>query len=192
MEFGAVIRSRREQLKQGVRETARMTMRPFVPQPILSPVYISRLENKVVEELRADAVSIDKLWALGVALRMQPLVLFAESRGMPELMDKFDGFVLRDCEACHLSVFLRGLRHGLGLTLRQVEARSNSVSPWGICTGYLSQLETNDQGLSERVQAEKLWALGLVLGVDPLLLYVLSRKIDARYLSSRSRDRLFS
>lgn len=191
-EFCSVIRSRREQLKQGVRETARLSIRPYVPQPIVSPVYISRLENKVEEELRADAVSIDKLWALGVALRMQPLVLFAASRGLPELINKIDDFLLRDCDPVHLSTFLRRLRHGLNLTLREVEDRSRLVSPWSICPAYLSQLETDDDHLSERVQAEKLWTLGSVLGVDPLLLYVLSRKVDPRYLSGASRDRLFS
>jgi transcriptional regulator with XRE-family HTH domain len=77
MEFAKIIRQRREELKLGIRETARLSERPFVPYPIKSPIYLSRLENKIVEEMRAEAVSIDKLWALGVALRIQPLVLFA-------------------------------------------------------------------------------------------------------------------
>ena len=55
-----------------------------------------------------------------------------------------------------------------------------------LCLG-LSQPE-----MSERLSAEKLWTLGRVFDVDPLLMYVISRGIDPRYLSSASRDRLFS
>ena len=192
MEFSRFVRSRREELHLGVRETARHTSQSYVPFPILSPIYISRLENKVVEEMRAEAVSIDKLWALGVALRVSPLVLFAESRGTHFLLDLIATFAVKDCLPCSLSSFLHARRKELGLTLRDVEERCSSVSPWGISLAYLSQLENDDAGLTERVGAEKLWALGRVLDVDPLLMYVLSRKIEPRYLSSASRDRLFS
>lgn len=192
MEFAEVLRSRREELKLGVRELARATEKPYVPQPIKSAIYISRLENKVVEEMRADAISIDKLWALGVALRVSPLVLFSSSRGMPELLDPVSRFTLRDCEYSPFSSFLKAKRNGLDLTLLGVEEKSIAVSPWSISTGYLSQLETNVDDLSERLSAEKLWTLGRVLDIDPLLMYVLSRGVDPRYLSSASRDRLFS
>ena len=192
MEFAKVLRSRREELKLGIRELARATEKPCVPQPIKSAIYISRLENKVVEEMRADAISIDKLWALGVALQVSPLVLFASSRNMSELMDAIPTFMLRDCDAVPFSNFLLKRRNGLDLTLRNVEESALSMSPWPISTGYLSQLETDDDGVSARVSAEKLWTLGRVLDVDPLLMYVMSRNIDTRYLSATSRDRLFS
>lgn len=192
MEFAEVLRSRREELKLGVRELARATEKPWVPQPIKSAIYISRLENKVVEEMRADAISIDKLWALGVALRVSPLVLLASSRDIPSLLDNISKFALRDCDPVPFSSFLKARRSGLDLTLLGVEEKSLAVSPWSISTGYLSQLETNVDDLSERLSAEKLWTLGRVYDVDPLLMYVLSRGIDPRYLSSVSRDRLFS
>jgi transcriptional regulator with XRE-family HTH domain len=192
MEFSKLLRGRREELKLGVRELARLTERGPVPAPIKSAIYISRLENMVVEEMRADAISIDKLWALGVALQMSPLVLFASSRAMPLLLDQVNKFTCRDCDPVHFSKFLLARRTVLHMTLRKVEESSAMVSPWTISSGYLSQLETDDDGVSERISAEKLWALGRVLDVDPLLMYVMSRKVDQRYLSSVSRDRLFS
>lgn len=192
MEFSKLIKDRRQQLNLGVRETARATEEPFVPFPIKSAIYISRLENPAKENMRAEAVSIDKLWALGVALTIQPLVLFASSRSMPELVGQIATFSLRNTEPVSFSNFLRDRRNSLGMTLREVEKQSASLSPWGISTGYLSQLETCYESLSETVSAEKFWALGRVYDVDPLLMYVLSRNIDPRYLSAKSRDRLFS
>lgn len=192
MEFGNILRQRREELGLGVRETARLTDRPFVPYPIKSAIYISRLENKIEEEMRAEAVSIDKLWALGVALRVSPLVLFAQSRSITELIALIPAFALRECEPCSFSHFLRKRRQGLELKMRNVEEMSLDISPWPISAPYLSQLETDDNGASERVQAEKLWTLGRVLDVDPLLMYVLSRKIDDRYLRASFRNVLFS
>jgi transcriptional regulator with XRE-family HTH domain len=192
MEFSEILRSRRMELELGVRELARATEKPWVPQPIKSAVYISRLENKVIEEMRAEAISIDKLWALGVALRLPPLVLFAYSRNLLDLIDRIPAFVCRECAPVHFSKFLVTRRHIQGLTLRRIEELAPSISPWPISSGYLSQIETDDEGVSERVSAEKLWTLGRVLDVDPLLLYVLSRKMAPRYLKAASRDRLFS
>jgi transcriptional regulator with XRE-family HTH domain len=192
MDFANILRQRREELNLGVRETARLSDRPFVPHPIMSPVYISRLENKVDEEMRAEAVSIDKLWALGVALRFSPLVFFAHSRGIPDLIKSIPSFALRECELCSFSHFLRTKRKGLELKMRNVEEMSHQLSPWPISTPYLSQLETDDNCASERIQAEKLWTLGRVLDVDPLLMYVLSRKIDERYLRATFRNMLFT
>lgn len=192
MEFEKMLRDRREKLGLGVRGLARATEKPYVPFPIKSPIYISRLENKVVEEQRADAVSIDKLWALGVGLEMQPMILFAYSRNMPELVDQIAAFTIRECDPIPFNVFLRNRRAALGLTLREVEAKSATLSPWGISLGYLSQLENDDDKLPERISAEKIWSLARMYDVDPLLMYVLSRHIEPRFLSARSRDRLFS
>jgi len=192
MEFAKVLRSRREGLKMGVRELARATDKPWVPFPIKSPIYISRLENKVVEEMRAEAISIDKLWALGVALNVSPLVLLASSRAIPALLDAISYFGIRDCEPMSFSGFLKWQRTAQKMTLKDVETAAGSSSPWPVSTGYLCQLENNDDGVAARVSAEKLWAIGRVLNVDPLLMYVLSRSVDPRYLSASSRDRLFS
>jgi len=192
MEFEKMLRDRREKLGLGVRACARATEKSYVPFPIKSAIYISRLENKVEEEQRADAVSIDKLWALGVALEMQPMILFAYSRSMPDLVDQINSFALRECDAVAFNVFLKARRLAFDLTLREVESKISSLSPWGMSAGYLSQLETNDQDLAERISAEKLWALGRMYDVDPLLMYVLSRRVEPRFLKASSRDRLFS
>lgn len=192
MDFAKLIKERRQQLKLGVRELARQTEKAWVPSPIKSAIYISRLENKVVEEMRADAVSIDKLWALGVALQVSPLVLLASSRDLPELVNLIPGFALRECDQCNFSEFLVARRKGLDMSLREVSDKADSYSPWGISPGYLAQLEDKDADHAASVSAEKLWTLGRIYDVDPLLMYVLSRGVDSRYLSARSRDRLFS
>lgn len=192
MEFSKLIKERRLQLKYGVRELSRETAKPWVPFPIKSAIYISRLENKVVEEMRAEAVSIDKLWALGVALQMNPLILLASSRSMPELIDQIPMFSMRECDPADFSAFLRGRRHALDMSMREVEDRSAKCSHWSISGGYLCQLEDSGSDHASTVSAEKLWTLGRVYDVDPLLMYVLSRKIDPRYLKAASRDRLFS
>lgn len=193
MEFHKLLKERRMQLKLGVRELARHTDKPYVPAPIKSAIYISRLENVVREEMKAEAISIDKLWALGVALEMQPLILFAYSREMPELVDQIHAFSIRECDPCDdFSSWLHTKRKALGYTLRDVESRSSGVSPWSISTGYLSQLEGSSHDHASTVSAEKLWTLGRVYDVDPLLMYVLSRKVDPRFLKAASRDRLFS
>jgi transcriptional regulator with XRE-family HTH domain len=192
MEFAEVLRNRRIELGMGVRELARATNKSWVPHPIKSAIYISRLENKVIEEMRAEAISIDKFWALGVALQMHPLVLFAHSRSKSDLIDQIPAFALSKCDPCSFSIFLRTRRKGLKLRIRELVEMSQSFSPWPISAPYLSQLETDDDGLSGRVQAEKLWTLGRVLDVDPLLMYVLSRKVDERYLQPSFRNSLFS
>lgn len=191
MELAQVIKDRRTKLGLGVRGCARATEKPWVPFPIKSAIYISRLENKVEEEQRADAVSIDKLWALGVALEMQPLILFAYSRSMPELVDQIPFFGLRECDPASFYQFLVDTRKSLKLTLRDVEEKSASC-PWKISTGYLCQLEDGSSDHYTTVSAEKLWTLGRIYDVDPLLMYVLSRGIDPRYLKATSRDRMFS
>lgn len=192
MELSDMIRERRLELGFGIREAARHTERLFVPQPIRSAIYLTRIEQKIVEEMRAEAVSIDKLWAIGVALRLQPLKMFAVSRNMPQLLDLIPTFALRDGVAGSFGDFLRNRRKKLSLCMRDVVEEADRVSPWPISAPYLSQLETNFEGVSERVQAEKLWSLGRVLDVDPLLLYVLSRKIDDRYLRYSFRNSLFT
>lgn len=192
MELSNMIRERRLELGLGIRETARQTERPFVPHPIRSAVYLSRIENKIVEEMRAEAVSIDKLWAIGVALRLQPLAMFAVSRSMPELLDLVPNFALRDGVAGSFGEFLRNRRKELDFSMRTFIEEASRLSPWPISAPYLSQLETDFEGISERVQAEKLWSIGRVLNVDPLLLYVLSRKIDNRYLRYSFRNSLFT
>lgn len=191
MDFAKCIRDRRLALGLGIRETARLTEKSFVPHPIKSAVYLSRIENKVIEEMRAEAVSIDKLWAIGVALRLQPLAMFAISRNLPELEAFINSFAVREIEPTSFCLYLRGRRKDLRFTLNDVAEKSRFLSPWDISPNYLSQLETIDT-MAERLQGEKLWAIGRVLDVDPLLLYVLARKIEPRYLSAASRDRLFT
>lgn len=191
MRFSELVRNRRQEMGLGIRETARRTDRSYVPFPIKSAVYISRIENEVEEEQRAAAVSIDKLWALGVALEVHPLVLFAYSRSLPELVDDIPMFGMREFEPAKLCRFLREKRKLLDLTITAVGEVSKQ-HPWSISYGYLSQLEDCSQDHWTAVSAEKLWTLGRIYDVDPLLMYVLSRQIDSSFLSASLRDKLFS
>jgi transcriptional regulator with XRE-family HTH domain len=192
MEFSEIIKTRRAAMHLGVRETARLTDRPWIPAPIKSAVYISRLENKVIEEQRADAVSIDKCWAIGSALQVHPLVLFATFRSMPDLQDQIGKFAIRESADIPFNVFLKNTRLGLGLTLQEVSDKAEALSPWGISFNYLSDVEIDRDGVSERLSAEKMWALGMAYSVDPLLMYVMSRHVDPKFLVPLHRDRLFS
>jgi transcriptional regulator with XRE-family HTH domain len=188
MEFNKIIRNRRLDLGLGIREAIRQTDRSFIPSPIVSPVYLSRLESGDSSEMPVSSASIDKLWALGAVLRMNPLELFLQSRGTPNLIPEINNFVVRDSLPMGFGQAVSLRRLSLGLSLREC---CEAASPWSVSTGYWSQMETDFRTCSEKVSGEKLWGIGWALSMDPLLLYVLSRKMDNRYLSATSRDRIF-
>jgi|GEM_PF-5982868 len=189
MRFGDYIKQRRNELKLGLRETCRLTKDPFVPSPIQSPIYLSRLENGVDTEMRADAASIDKLWGLGRALRTSPLELFLLSRDRCDLLYQIELFPLRTALSQNFGEFMKSKRKQLNLSVREASATNNL--PWEISSGYWSQIETNFRECTAKISGEKLWSIGLVLEVDPLLLYALSRKMDPKVLSAEARDNLF-
>jgi len=189
MEFNRLIRERRVGLGLGVRETARLTTQSFVPSPIKSAVYISRLEEGRSADMPVDSVTIDKMWGLGTVLLINPFELFLRSRGREDLMASLSRFTVRDCTEKDFGNFVRGRRAFLDLSMREASALS---VPWSVSTGYWSQMETDFRSCAAKISGEKLWGIAVALDVDPLLLYVLSRNIDPRYLNSASRDRLFS
>lgn len=188
MEFSSLIRHLRIDLGLGVRETARKTVSPFVPSPIKSAVYISRLESGNSEEMPVESVTIDKMWALGTVLLVNPFELFLSSRDKEYLLPELSRVTIRECAPALFGDFLRARRADLGLSIREASERA---TPWDVSLGYWSQMETDFRHCSSKISGEKLWSIGTALGIDPLLLYVLSRGIDARYLNAISRERLF-
>ena len=189
MQFNRMIRERRVGLGLGVREAARLTTQPFVPSPIKSAVYISRLEDGSSTDMPVASVTIDKMWGLGVVLHINPFELFLSSRKREDLVSSLSRFTVRDCTERDFGNFVRGRRAFLDLSMREASALS---VPWSVSTGYWSQMETDFRDCAGKISGEKLWGIAVALDVDPLLLYVLSRKIDPRYLNSVSRDRLFA
>jgi len=189
MQFNRMIRERRVGLGLGVREAARLTTQPFVPSPIKSAVYISRLEDGSSTDMPVASVTIDKMWGLGVVLHINPFELFLSSRKREDLVASLSRFTVRDCTERDFGNFVRGRRAFLNLSMREASALS---VPWSVSTGYWSQMETDFRDCAGKISGEKLWGIAVALDVDPLLLYVLSRKIDPRYLNSVSRDRLFA
>ena len=188
MEFSSLIRGRRLDLGLGVREAARLTVKPFIPSPIKSAVYISRLEAGHSAEMPVESVTIDKMWALGSVLSINPFELFLRSRDVEYLLPEMARCEVRECEAVLFGDLLRSRRAELGLSMREAAER---VTLWDVSLGYWSQMETDFRGYSAKVSGERLWSVGIALGIDPLLLYVVSRGVDARYLNAESRERLF-
>lgn len=135
MEFNRLIRERRLDLGLGVRETARLTVQPFVPSPIKSAVYISRLEEGRSTDMPVDSVTIDKMWGLGVVLRLNPFELFLRSRGREDLVASLPRFKIRNCSDKDFGHFVRCRRADLNLSMREVAALS---IPWSVSTGYWS------------------------------------------------------
>ncbi|KAA0888812.1 helix-turn-helix domain-containing protein [Oryzomonas rubra] len=188
MSFSELIHKRRLDLGLGVREMCRATERSHIPSPIKSAVYISRLEADDQKDMKVESASIDKLWAMGAVLQISPLILFLESRDRTDLLEQIPKFAIRKCEPTTFMHFIRSVREQLRYSLRDMV---KAAVPWGVSVGYWSQLE-NDPESGPTTSGEKLWSLGVALDVDPLLLYVLSRNMDVRYLNPDSRDRLFS
>jgi transcriptional regulator with XRE-family HTH domain len=182
---------RREAMGFGVRELCRKTESRDCVAETISPTYYSRLERGGVGHCEMDKVSFDKLWALGVVLLVSPLVLFAMSRGIdPELFERLWA-VCDSSSGIEFGMFVRRRRQDLELSLRQACALSEQT-PFHISMGFWSQFETNFREQSGKLSGEKLVGIGMVLDVDPLLLYVLSREMPDRYLSKKNRDLLFS
>lgn len=189
MGFSQLVRGRRLDLKLGVREVARKTEQAYIPSPIKSAIYISRIEAGDSKYMGIDSVTIDKTWALGCVLSLDPFELFLLSRDRADLVRPLLTFAIRECLVNSFGDFIRSRRNELKLSLRE---SAEQARDWYISAGYWSQMETDFRDCTSKISGDKLWGMGTVLDVDPGLLYVLSRKMDPRYLKAASRDRLFS
>lgn len=133
-----------------------------------------------------------------MVLGVDPLALFVDSRPVIdhrycERENRAKLFPTRDVPAdTPVGGFLLSLRKALNLSLSDV-SRFAAQPPacFGISPGFLSQVETNFRSQSQVISGEKLWALGVVLSVDPLALFVLSRNIGRELHLGEKRDALF-
>ncbi len=83
-----------------------------------------------------------------------------------------------------------------GLSIVDVCAAIKNLSKQNQCinisSSYYCQVEGNLKKI-DKISLDFLWAVGIVLGVDPMELYLLSRpQIDRRYLKKVERDSLFA
>lgn len=60
-----------------------------------------------------------------------------------------------------------------------------------ISSAYLSQVETGEAP-NDTIGIDILWAIGVVLRIDPLKMFVMSRGMDEKYLDPKERDKLWS
>ena len=75
--------------------------------------------------------------------------------------------------------FLHKIRHERGYGIREVCSlvERSKFCPGKISPAYLSRIERGGGGEieTEKITIDKLWALGVILGVSPLLLFAISR-----------------
>lgn len=93
-----------------------------------------------------------------------------------------------------LGAFLREERERQGIGIRELcrMTERNTSSGKAVSPSYYSQVETGTGIRSEKISMDFLWAVGVVLGVDPLKLFVLCRpQIPQRLVDAGARDRIF-
>jgi transcriptional regulator with XRE-family HTH domain len=192
--FGELIHDLRRESGLGLRELCRQSDKDgSLTQPI-SIAYLSRIGNGGLHN-DLSKITIDKLWSLGVALGVDPLLLFVVKAGLPvKYLDhptRMSLFDVRDVPNMRFGEYIRGMRHALELTLAEVNALAKlDPARYGMSPGYLVQVETYADEFVKNVSGEKLWALGCLYRVDPLALFCLSRGMTS-LLDSKTRNSLF-
>ena len=87
--LGSVVKARREELGLGQRELCRLTAKNENTGYFgkgLNSGYYTRIENDD-PSIKQEKISIDYLWALGVVLNLDPLMLFVLTRpNVPQRM----------------------------------------------------------------------------------------------------------
>ena len=194
--LGSVLLKSRTHLGLGVRELCLKSERSDGGSVPISPAYYSRLERGV--DVNPEKLSIEKCWSLGMVLQLDPLYLFVLSRSAIDRRYLSSDararlFPITTVEPTTLPDLLRGSRQASHIGLREfvLKLDSNPAATFPLSSGFLSQIETDFRGLSSVVSGEKLWALGVMLEIDPLLLLVVSRGMDPRLLDPARRRALF-
>lgn len=186
MELSDALRDRRKSLGLGVRELCREANSLSDISITISPSYYSQIE---LEEVDIARISIDKFWTLGRVLRIHPLQLFALAQGNLSIPK----FAIRDTSIVDFSKFIRERREEIGMGTREAARKGISATKgkFSVSPSYLSQLEGKKNVDIKKVSGKKLWAIGCEYDVDPLLLFVQSRKLNKKYLLSKERNALF-
>jgi transcriptional regulator with XRE-family HTH domain len=193
MTFGELLKFQREKMGLGQRELCRIAESVPKLSHTISVAYYNQIENDD-ENLIVSKIGIDRLWAIGYALKINPNSLFAITRRIENIPD----FKIKECKQRDLSTFVRSRREELGLTLRDAaELIKTTMSKeilgdeLTISSPYLSQIENNTGLDITKIEGNPFWALGVGYGVDPLLFYVLSRGLDRKLSKHEERKKLF-
>lgn len=93
-----------------------------------------------------------------------------------------------------LGKFLHERRTQLGLTMRELSRKIDDSRAAGgtVSFPYYSQVESGKGIKPEKISMDFFWAVSVVLGTDPLELFILSRpNIPRKMLNRKLRLRLF-
>lgn len=94
-----------------------------------------------------------------------------------------------------LGKFIQEARKKKGYSIREVcrKIEESGVAGVSVSPAYFSQVETGNGINSDKVSMDFFWAVGVILEVDPLTLFVLSRPlIPQRYVEAKNRKLLFN
>ena len=103
---------------------------------------------------------------------------------------------MEDSKGKAFRTFLKQKRLKAGLTMVEMQELSVKLSEQGKClpfsAAYYCQVEKGTKKF-ERITFDLIWAAGVILGFDPLNIYIKSRKeIDHKYLYEKEREELFN
>jgi len=93
-----------------------------------------------------------------------------------------------------LGEFLKKERERQGLGIRELcrMTQKSTTAGKSVSPSYYSQVENGQSINIDKISMDFLWAVGAVLNIDPLKLFVLCRPvIPERLLDGEARDRLF-
>ena len=93
-----------------------------------------------------------------------------------------------------LCTFLREQREKIGLGVRDIVRKidKHPLAYVKVSAPFLYQLETNFRDQADKVGMDILWSLGVVLRVDPMKLFLISRRqIDRKFIDPEVRDSFF-
>lgn len=199
------LRTRREELGLMIIDLEEKIKRDEWAERKVSQPFLSQLEGNFREQ--AANVGFDVLWSIGLALSVDPMLLYLLSRQEidrkyidPKVRSKLFEIKSMDKEP-HVSAgehplckFLKDRREELEIGIRDLSRRieKESLAIKKVSNSYISQVETNFRGFANIVNFDVLWSLGIALKVDPMILYILSRcHIDRKYLNPKARMKLF-
>lgn len=94
-----------------------------------------------------------------------------------------------------LCTFLREKMKGLDLGARDLQRKieNNPLAVTKVSAPFLYQLLDNFRDQADKVGMDVLWSIGVVIRVDPMKLFIMSRnrKIDSKFLEASVRDSFF-
>lgn len=188
-EVSIMLQERYEELNRPSMEKIARNSR-FLKQAGMAAATISKpYFNQILsgdEKIANANISFDIFWTLGIKFQCDPVHLFCIHREAKR-PTKFD--IIRETDRS-LGELIRHQRKKLDLSLNQ-GARLSKQTPFSVSSSTWSWIE-NDKSDKMRLKGETLFAIAAVLHIDPALLYVMARGLDAEFLEPANRRNLLS